>query len=100
LACDIRIAVPNARFFYPVAKLGFLPQPSDPGRMRALMGPARTKLLLLGGQKFTADEAFAYGLIDRIVAPEHLMDTARDIAADALAGKPDVLRGIKAMSTG
>jgi enoyl-CoA hydratase len=68
--------------------------------MRALMGPARTKLLLLGGQKFTADEAFAYGLIDRIVAPEHLMDAARDIAADALAGKPDILRGIKAMSTG
>jgi enoyl-CoA hydratase len=31
LACDIRLAVPNARFFYPVAKLGFLPQPSDPG---------------------------------------------------------------------
>jgi NAD(P)-dependent dehydrogenase (short-subunit alcohol dehydrogenase family)/enoyl-CoA hydratase/carnithine racemase len=100
LACDIRIAVPNARFFYPVAKLGFLPQPSDPGRMRALMGPARTKLLLLGGQKLTADEAFAYGLIDRIVAPEHLMDAAHDIAADALAGKPDILRGIKAMSTG
>jgi enoyl-CoA hydratase/carnithine racemase len=100
LACDIRISVPAARFFYPVAKLGFLPQPSDPARMRALMGPARTKLLLLGGQKFTADEAFGYGLIDRIVAPEHLMDAARDIAADALAGKPEVLRGIKAMSTG
>jgi enoyl-CoA hydratase/carnithine racemase len=100
LACDIRLAVPAARFFYPVAKLGFLPQPSDPGRMRALMGPARTKLLLLGGQKFTADEAFAYGLIDRIVAPEHLMDAARDIAADALAGRPEVLRGIKAMSRG
>jgi enoyl-CoA hydratase/carnithine racemase len=100
LACDIRIAVPSARFFYPVAKLGFLPQPSDPARMRALMGPARTKLLLVGGQKFSADEAYAYGLIDRIVAPENLMDTARDIAADALAGNPDVLRGIKAMSMG
>lgn len=100
LACDIRISVPHARFFYPVAKLGFLPQPSDPARMRALMGPARTKLLLLGGQRFTADEAFSYGLVDRIVAPEHLMDAARDIAADALAGKPEVLRGIKAMSSG
>jgi enoyl-CoA hydratase/carnithine racemase len=100
LACDIRIAVPSARFFYPVAKLGFLPQPSDPARMRALMGPARTKLLLVGGQKFSADDAYAYGLIDRIVAPENLMDTARDIAADALAGNPDVLRGIKAMSMG
>jgi enoyl-CoA hydratase/carnithine racemase len=100
LACDIRLAVPRARFFYPVAKLGFLPQPSDPARMRALIGPARTKLLLVGGQKFTADEAYSYGLVDRIVAPEHLIDAARDIAADALAGKPEVLRGIKAMSMG
>ena len=33
LACDIRIAVPTAKFFYPVMKLGFLPQPSDPKRM-------------------------------------------------------------------
>lgn len=100
LACDIRIAVPQARFFYPVAKLGFLPQPSDPGRLVALMGPARAKLLLLGGQKFTADEALAFGLIDRIVLGVHLMDQAREIAADALAGNPDVLKRIKAMCAG
>ena len=97
LACDLRLAVPNARFFYPVAKLGFLPQPSDPGRLVALMGPARAKLLLLGGQKFSADEAYAFGLIDRITLPEHLMDQARDIATDVMAGNPDVLRRIKAM---
>jgi enoyl-CoA hydratase len=30
LACDIRIAAPGTRFFYPVMKLGYLPQPSDP----------------------------------------------------------------------
>ena len=40
LACDLRIAVPEAKFFYPVMKLGFLPQPSDPGRLAALVGPA------------------------------------------------------------
>jgi enoyl-CoA hydratase/carnithine racemase len=100
LACDIRLAVPGARFFYPMAKLGFLPQPSDPGRLVALMGPARTKLLLLGGQKFTAEEALAFGLIDRIVLPEHVMDQARHLAADALAGNPEVLRRIKAMCEG
>ena len=100
LACDVRIAVPNARFFYPVAKLGFLPQPSDPGRLVALIGPARAKLLLLGGQKFSADEALAFGLIDRITLPEHLMDQARDIATDAMAGNPEVLRRIKAMCDG
>jgi len=100
LACDLRIAVPQARFFYPVAKLGFLPQPSDPGRLVALIGPARAKLVLLGGQKLTADEALAFGLIDRITLPEHLIEQARDIAADALAGDPEVLRRIKQMCAG
>ena len=32
LACDLRVAVPGAKVFYPVMKLGFLPQPSDPKR--------------------------------------------------------------------
>ena len=100
LACDLRIAVPQARFFYPVAKLGFLPQPSDPGRLVALMGPARAKLLLLGGQKFSADEALAFGLIDRITLPEHLIEQVRGIAEDALAGNPKVLHRIKAMCDG
>jgi enoyl-CoA hydratase/carnithine racemase len=95
LACDLRIAVPNAKFFYPVAKLGFLPQPSDPRRMAALIGPARTKLVLLAGQKLTAEEALSFGLIDRIVAPDTLLETARMLSADALAGDAANLRGIK-----
>jgi enoyl-CoA hydratase len=97
LACDIRIAVPEAKFFYPVMKLGFLPQPSDPGRMVALMGPARTKLMLMGGQKITADEALSYGLIDRIVEDVALLDVARAIAADTLAAKADFASTMKAM---
>ena len=97
LACDLRIAVPTAKFFYPVMKLGFLPQPSDPARMAALIGPARAKLILMGGQKVTAQEALGFGLIERIVESEALMDTARDIAADTIAAKPEIARGIKAM---
>ena len=97
LACDIRIAVPEAKFFYPVMKLGFLPQPSDPGRMVALMGPARTKLMLMGGQKITADEALSYGLIDRIVDDVALIEVARAIAADRLAAKAEFASTMKAM---
>jgi enoyl-CoA hydratase len=96
LACDLRIAAPGARFFYPVAKLGFLPQPSDPVRMAALIGPARTKLVLLAGQKLSAQEALSFGLIDRIVTGD-VVQTACDLAVDALAGDWDVLRTIKAM---
>ncbi|MDR9483701.1 MULTISPECIES: enoyl-CoA hydratase/isomerase family protein [Sediminimonas] len=99
LACDLRLAVPGAKFFYPVMKLGYLPQPSDPGRMAALIGPARTKILLMGGQKIDADTALAYGLIDRICAPDALLDEARTIAADTLDAEPRIAQGIKALCT-
>lgn len=99
LACDLRIAVPSAKFFYPVMKLGFLPQPSDPSRMAALIGPARTKLILMGGQKITANEAYQFGLIDRIVPAEDLMETARDLVKDTCAAKPEVAAGIAALCT-
>ena len=85
LACDLRIAAPTAKVFYPVMKLGYRPQPSDARRMTALIGPARTKLILAAGQKITAEDAFAFGLVDRIVPPEELLDAARDLMADALA---------------
>ncbi|MGR3761455.1 enoyl-CoA hydratase/isomerase family protein [Roseobacteraceae bacterium NS-SX3] len=97
LACDIRIAVPAAKFFYPVMKLGYLPQPSDAARMAALIGPARTKMILAAGQKITAEEACAWGLVDRIVEPDALMGTARELLADSLAAKPDIARGILEM---
>jgi enoyl-CoA hydratase len=99
LASDLRIAVPTAKFFYPVMKLGFLPQPSDPARMAALIGPARTKLILMGGQKITAEDALMFGLIDRIVEPEALLATAQEIAADTVAAPEQVVAGIKAMCT-
>ncbi len=99
LACDLRIAVAGAKFFYPVMKLGFLPQPSDPGRLKALVGPARAKMILMSGQKIEAEEALNFGLIDRIIAPEDLMTEARNLAdtpcgADAshVAAIKDMLR--------
>ncbi len=97
LACDMRIAVRGAKFFYPVMKNAFLPQPSDPARMVALIGPSRTKLILMGGQKIMADEALAFGLIDRIVEPEALNEAARDICADSVAAPIDVAHRIKTM---
>ncbi len=85
LACDIRLAVPGAGFFYPVMKLGFLPQPSDPARLVALVGPARAKLVLMGGAKLTAEEALHFGLVERIVDRAQ-MDAAVDALAEAAQG--------------
>lgn len=66
LACDIRLSVPDARFFYPVLKMGVLPQPSDPGRLAALVGPSRAKLILMGAERVSAETAHDYGLVDKI----------------------------------
>jgi enoyl-CoA hydratase/carnithine racemase len=97
LACDLRICVPGSKFFYPVMKLGFLPQPSDPRRLAELVGPSRARMILMAGQKIQADEALVWGLVDRIVAPDELMPTARALAADTLAADVALGHGIKAL---
>lgn len=95
LACDVRLSVASAKFFYPVMKLGFLPQPTDPRRMSALIGPARTKMILMGGARIDAAEALDWGLIDRITAPEALMAEAEALAQDAMAASADHVAAIK-----
>ncbi|MCA3445183.1 MAG: enoyl-CoA hydratase/isomerase family protein [Rhodobacter sp.] len=95
LACDLRLAVPEAAFFYPVMRLGFLPQPSDPARLAALIGPARAKLILLAGARAPATEALAWGLVDRILPAEALLPGAAALAADALAATPAHVAAIR-----
>ncbi|MDQ7776189.1 MAG: enoyl-CoA hydratase/isomerase family protein [Paracoccus aminovorans] len=97
LACDLRLAVPDAKFFYPVMRLGFLPQPSDPVRLRALVGPSRARMILMAGQKIPADEALAWGLVDRLVAPEALLAEAEALAGDVLAASAEQVAAIKRM---
>lgn len=98
LACDLRIAVPEAKFFYPVMSLGFLPQPSDPGRLVALVGPARARLILMAGAKLTAEEALGAGLVDRIVPRDGLDEAVADLAAAALGATAGHVAAIKAMT--
>ncbi|WP_232962571.1 enoyl-CoA hydratase/isomerase family protein [Paracoccus tegillarcae] len=95
LACDLRVAVPGANFFYPVMKRGFLPQPSDPRRMAALIGPARTKMILMAGARIDAQQALDWGLIDRIAADP--VAAATELAADCLAASPDHVMAIKGL---
>lgn len=97
LACDVRISVLDAKFFYPVMRLGYLPQPGDPMRLTALIGPARAKMILMAGQRIDADQALAWGLIDKIVDGSDLITTALALAADVLGATSDHSALIKSM---
>ena len=94
LACDLRVSVPHAKIFYPVMKLGYLPQPSDVIRLKRLIGPARTKMILAAGQKIPAFEAQSWGLIDRVVEADELLPTAQSLLADSLAASPETATAI------
>lgn len=96
LACDLRIAVPSAKFFYPVIKMGVLPQPSDPARLAALVGPSVAKRILLTGAKIDAPEALSVGLIDQISIGALECETAA-LMEPALAADPAQIAAIKSL---
>ena len=95
LACDLRISVPSARFFYPVMKIGVLPQPSDPGRLAALVGPARAKLILMGAERITAETARDFGLVD--VIQEYPLGTAFELSEAACSADRTLVTSIKSL---
>ena len=95
LACDLRVAVPTAKVFYPVMRLGFLPQPSDAKRLAALVGPARAKMILMAGVRMAADEARLAGLIDRI--EDDALAGAMELGAAAAGASRDHVGAIKAL---
>ncbi|WP_417242039.1 enoyl-CoA hydratase/isomerase family protein [Celeribacter sp.] len=100
LACDLRLGVPEAKFFYPVMKLGYLPQPSDPKRLVALVGPARAKMILMAGQKIDAEEALSWGLVDRLVDRDGLLSAVSELSQAALSATPEHVAGIKGLVRG
>ena len=81
LACDMRLCVPEAKFFYPVMRMGYLPQPSDSPRLTALVGPARAKHLLMSGERWDSAKAQSWGLVEEVLPLTEMMDRI-----DVLAG--------------
>ena len=79
-------------------RLGYLPQHADPARMVALMGPARTKLILMAGQKIDAETALQFGLIDRISTDP--VAEAKALVAHALEASEEHAHAIKRMCQG
>ncbi len=100
LACDLRIMVPGGKLFYPVMRLGFLPQPSDVPRLRQLIGASRAAMILMAGQKIEATEALAWGLVDRLVEAGAMAETIQALVADSVAATPAHAAAIKRMVQG
>ena len=89
LACHLRIASTQAVFGQPEINLGIIPGWGGMHRLPLLIGEARARDLLMTARNLSADEALQAGLVTQVVAPEQLLDAAKQLAA-VLAGKPAV----------
>jgi len=88
MACDIRIASANARFGQPEVNLGLLPGYGGTQRATRLLGEGWAMYLCLTGEMIDAPEALRIGLVQRVTAPEALLDEAQRIAALIAAKGP------------
>jgi len=78
LSCDLRIASENARFLYREGMIGFIPSHGGCARLVKLVGLARARDILLGGEDLDAEEAFRHGLVTKVVPHEGMLDEARE----------------------
>lgn len=91
-ACDLRIAGEGAKFGAPIMKLGFSMYPGELAGLLRLAGPAVAKEILLEGRLLSAAEAYAKGLLTRVVADDAVPAEAAATAARIAAGAPLVAR--------
>jgi len=84
MCCDLRVAADDAKFGQPEVALGIIPAAGGTQRLPRLVGLGRAKELVLTGRIIDAAEAERIGLVNRVVAPDELLDEARKLARTIL----------------
>ncbi|UNU41475.1 enoyl-CoA hydratase [Sphingopyxis sp. YF1] len=95
LACDILIASTGARFADTHARVGIMPGWGLSQKLSRLIGISRAKELSLTGNFLDADTACAWGLVNRVVAPDALLPAAQALARDIASADPAMVRSYK-----
>lgn len=92
LACHMRVASEKARFGLPEVGLGIIPGYGGTIRLARLVGLGRAIELTLSGDMVRADRAKDIGLVNRVVAPDALLDETRAFLAPMTAKGPVAVR--------
>jgi enoyl-CoA hydratase / 3-hydroxyacyl-CoA dehydrogenase len=98
MACDVRLAGYSASFGQPEINLGIIPGFGGTQRLPRLVGPAKALEMNTTGEPISAEEAFEYGLVNRLVPDHELFDTALAWARKFARQAPLALEHIKRAS--
>ena len=98
MACDVRLAAFSATFGQPEINLGLIPGFGGTQRLPRLVGSAKALEMNTTGDAISAEEAYEYGLVNRVVADHELFDTAMQWARKFARQAPLALEQIKQVS--
>ena len=94
MAATLRIASSNAQFGQPEIKLGIIPGYGGTQRLARLVGKGRALDLCLTGRAIDAQTALSWGLVSEVVAPDMLINKAKQILQGILALAPLAIAGV------
>ena len=97
LACDVLVCSTNARFADTHARVGITPGWGLSQKLSRAIGPYRAKELSLTGNFLSAQQAYDWGLVNRVVEPAELMPSALKLAAEMASIEGEMLVTYKAM---
>jgi len=95
LAADLRIAASDVRMAFPEIRYGLMSDTGGSPLATMLAGPSRAKWMLMTGRPVDAERALAWGLVDEVVAPEKVDETAAELAREIAAYPAAALAMIK-----
>ena len=93
LACDIRVAAPDATFGLPESRMGLAMDVGGAQKLPGMVGEGLTKYLVMTGEPIGAERAFRSGLVEVLADEETFEDELDDLEA-SLAEKPTYVHGL------
>lgn len=88
LACDLRVASSEARFGFPEAKIGMLPDLGGTVRMARLVGPTLAKEWIFTGRQYPTQRALELGLVTEVTEPGKALTRALALAGELAGSAP------------
>lgn len=89
-ACDFRVAATGALLAMPEVLLG-IPSVIDAALIERHAGAGRARELILTGEPITAEQALAWGLVNRVVPEERLLEGCRELVGLAARHDPEAI---------
>jgi len=93
LVCDVRLMAPGARFVYREGRLGIIPSHGGVTRLVKLIGLARARDVILGGEEVSAEAALIHGLVTALA--DDVVAAARERVALMLERSPQAYAAAK-----